>query len=215
MENQKYSNERGAPLDARQITRNRFFLVVVFLIPVLTILAATFVFKTGIGMPDATSNKGVLVLPPQQLDDIEIFRKSAARFNFTMQESWAWSIVVPGDGECDAQCVQTLWFTRQLHALVGQKSHRVRRYYLNVGEQNSAAMADLMLREHPKLETLYTSRQQFDRLLAGIDEPLEPIKNNQYFLVDPKGFVMMYYTPEHTGKEVLRDLRFLLKQSGG
>jgi len=33
------------------------------------------------------------------------------------------------------------------------------------------------------------------------------------FLVDPLGNIMMYYTPTHSGKDLLKDLQKLLKAS--
>lgn len=41
-----------------------YMLLVLVLIPIVVVLAASFVFYTGIGMPKDTRNKGVLIAPP-------------------------------------------------------------------------------------------------------------------------------------------------------
>ncbi len=208
-------------LDKPQENRNRLILLVILVLPLLSILAATFVYKTGIGLPESTWNKGVLVQPPRQIDDIEIFQHEDKPFRYAEQK-WAWTFLIPGSARCEDKCQQTLWLTRQVHTILSQRSKRVRRYYLNVDDRNNADIKsqistelDSSLRqEHPGLEVLHVTGQEFDKLLAGIEEPLRPIEDNLFFVVDPKGFVMMYYTPQHDGKAVIKDVKFLLKQSG-
>jgi hypothetical protein len=42
---------------------------------------------------------------------------------------------------------------------------------------------------------------------------LNPAANHQYLLIDPNGWLMMYYQPEHDYKAVIKDLKFLISNS--
>jgi hypothetical protein len=42
---------------------------------------------------------------------------------------------------------------------------------------------------------------------------VHPLRDRQYFIVDPEGWTMMYYRDQQDGKEVMADLKFLLTNS--
>ena len=52
------------------------------------------------------------------------------------------------------------------------------------------------------------------RELEQLFTTLEPDGRPAFYLVDKRGYLMMFYTEENTGKEVVADLKFLMKQVG-
>ena len=50
-------------------------------------------------------------------------------------------------------------------------------------------------------------------LLVNAPSDPDPLTAGAMYLVDKRGFVMMYYLPTHPGRAITDDLRFLLRNS--
>lgn len=188
-------------------------LLIIMGIPLFVMLAATFVYKTGIGIPQGTRNLGELVLPPQDITKIEIYKENGEKFDYS-KSKLGWKFLIPGRRHCDEACKKVLWTTRQIHIALGRKGSNITRYYLNVDGKNDDDLKDYLAKEHTRLETLYTTEDQLQALLKNTDKPIKPLEDNLFFLVDPHGWVMMYYSPRHKGHDTITDMKFLLKQTG-
>jgi hypothetical protein len=137
-----------------------------------------------------------------------------------------WTMVVPGrSARCAQDCEQSLYVTRQIRVAMGKYFNRLRRLYisetdatdtrltvqtLSDGEAAPDTFARYLSQEHSRLETLTLSPSAYNALFAehGVDE-------STWYLVDPAGWVMMSYNGEDSYKDVISDLKFLIKNSGG
>lgn len=198
-------------VDAKTLKRNRATVIAIFVLPLLVVAAASFVYYTGIGKPHGTSNKGHLIKPVRRLDSIAIETAAGQPFDYAKQKP-KWTVLIPGDATCIKACRHALWLTRQVHIAMGRKADHVRRYYLSDERPLSSSLSELIDKEHTRLTTLFTSAADLRRLLAvdGID----PLRGDVFYLVDPHGWVMMYYTGANSGADVISDLKVLLTQSG-
>ena len=59
--------EPGLPVPPTQVASARLKLALMFAIPLVVIGAAYFVFYTGLGIPSATTNRGVLLQPKRSI----------------------------------------------------------------------------------------------------------------------------------------------------
>jgi hypothetical protein len=184
-------------------------LLLMFFLPVVVICAAYVVFFTGLGIPSATTNRGDLVSPPVDLRGLA-FRGEAGPM-MADEVLGDWLMVYVGDGDCDAECTERLWLTRQIRTALGKESHRVQRLYLDPDPVADAPLRRLLDAEHRDLRWLHVDGQAWDALLAASDAPSRAA--GAFYLVDPRGFLMMAYTPEHAGKDTIEDLRFLMRYS--
>ena len=69
----------------------------------------------------------------------------------------------------------------------------------------------------PLLDTIESDHPDV-RVWQAVSEPVVPerhLTENAWYLVDPSGWVMMRYASEVNYKDVIGDLKFLLKNSGG
>ncbi len=196
-------------MDATQTKVNRYKLALMFGIPLLIMASAYLVYRTGVGMPAGTSNKGVLINPPLQIADIESLQPRP----FPPAENRLWFFIVPGSNECDKVCRQRLYQTRQIRTALGKRTHRVQRVYLNLtGAAPTAELQKFLDNEHADLQVASATAPQFAALFGTAETP--PAGAEQAFYVaDPQGFIMLYYTDEHKGKDTLSDMKFLLKFS--
>jgi len=190
---------------------------------VLVIVLSTLLFRAAVlghvNLPAllGTKNRGVLITPPQRLSELPITFANGNAFEFGKLPR-QWTILIPVGQSCDEACAQTLYLTRQIHIAQGKNTNRIRRYVLTTALPLDAAFEQLLQKEHAKTQVLKADPAAFDEFFAKTGMP-QPLREKAYFIVDPEGWVMMYYTPKHDFKAVMADLKFLLgnshEQEGG
>ena len=181
-----------------------------FLLPVVMIGAAYFVFFTGIGVPQSTTNKGILVRPAQLFSALQIEESPLSAVS-TESLLGQWVIIVPETGGCDQRCKDSLYTSRQIRTALGKESHRLSRLYLTFGDGISRRLQDMITNQHPDLAVASVREMDWQKLLEDGGQDVQ--SGYGYYLVDPRGYVMMSYTDEHSGGDTLSDLRFLMKYS--
>lgn len=213
-----------------QINKNRMVLLLIAGIPVTMILAATwlwyFVVRGELDLVGAlgTANRGTLIQPPRQIDDVALFDQTGMVFRYADMTP-KWTLLVSGAArECDTACENKLYLTRQIHVALGKDFNRVRRLYvsdspaadtsftaaaLSDGHPVPDGFDDYLAREHRGLKALVTSA-------GGVDTLFPESESNPaiWYLVDPGGWIMMSYNGDTSYKDVISDLKFLLKNSG-
>lgn len=215
--------------EAEQIRNNRLVLVTILGIPVTMILAATwlwyFVINGDLDLVRAlgTSNSGTLVQPPRQIDDLELREDTGALFKYSDFDP-KWTLLVPaGSASCDSACENSLYVTRQIHIAIGKEFNRIRRLYISEytagdttlvpremsdGHPAPDSFAELLETEHRGLKALKLPPGGYARLFPEHREDA-----STWYLVDPAGWIMMSYNSAIHYKDVISDLKFLLKNS--
>jgi hypothetical protein len=201
-------------------------------IPVTMILASTwlwyFVVHGELDLRAAlgTANRGTLVEPPRQIGDYKLHDMSGRSTEFA-GVSPRWTMVVPGaGGRCDEVCERSLYETRQIHVAMGRDIDRLRRLYISEDSLDNAILTVSMLsdgrpapgesfagyleNEHRGLQALTLPSPDYRALF-----PEYELDESTWYLVDPAGWVMMSYNGGVSYKDVITDLKFLLKNSGG
>lgn len=182
---------------------------------VLVVFASTLLYRAAIsGRIDlparlGTKNGGVLIQPPRPIAELPLKYSNGDTFDFAKQPK-QWRIVIPVSAHCDAQCAETLYLTRQIHIALGKYAERVHRYLIAT-EYPLDAEFESLLQQYPGLDVLRADPAEFSTYFAHSD--LRPLQNHQYVIIDPEGWLMMYYGPQHEGKAVMKDLKFLLGNS--
>jgi len=207
------------PQDSSTTKRNRWVAFGIMLLPLFVIIAASLLWiavKNGyidIVGNLGTHNNGTLMQPVRELDSIALYDAEGAPFVYAQQDA-KWTLLIPGNDVCDDGCRKTLWLTRQLHTALGRRSVHLRRAYLSDSWPLTSEFAQFLSAEHPNVVPLNGQSSDIDGLLAVSDDSLSPLGPNLYYLVDKRGFIMMVYGPDNTGKDVIGDLKFLMKQVG-
>lgn len=188
--------------------RSRYLLLVLMLIPIVVVLMASFVFFTGIGMPEGTRNKGVLIIPPQQINDLDLLDAQGVRQKIESIKESDWTFLIAHTASCNESCRQKFWESRQTRIALGKYQSHIRRVWLVTEGQIDGQTQEWLSREHKDMQLLFANGEAWQNLLqqSSVDQSAA-----QFYLVDPRGFVMMYYTAEQTYKDVIVDMKFLLK----
>ncbi len=199
--------------DADKLRASRIKLALMFLLPILAVGLATLVFYTGFGLPKSTTNKGELVQPPRQLDDIRVRTATGEAWRY-QQGAHDWSLLVVNSGACAEACRERLYLTRQIRVALGRDADRVSRLFIQLdgAEGEDADFASFVKAQHPDLELLRVDAGELKGLLGQAGDP-DPVAEQPIYIVDQRGFVMMRYLARHSGHDTIADLRFLLKYS--
>ena len=215
-----------------QNTNGRMVMLLIGGIPVTMILASTwlwyFVVHGDLDLRGVlgTANRGTLVEPPRQIGDYELHDMSGRSVQFVGTPPH-WTVVIPGaGGRCGEACERSLYETRQIHVALGRDIDRLHRRYVSEDSLDTTALtvstlsdgrpapgesfAGYLEEEHRGLQAFTLQAPDYRALF-----PEHETDESTWYLVDPGGWVMMSYNGEVLYKDVITDLKFLLKNSGG
>lgn len=197
---------------------NRRDLLLIIGSIVFVILAATLVYKLAdsgkinLAKILGTSNRGTLINPPRSMSDITLFDEQGKTVSFSSLGN-EWIFLVASDGVCQNECKDTLYLTRQLRTALGADSVRVHRILLSHKSPLDLNAKEFIKNEHENLSVLYVTKEEFDKLFLNAKPSLDPLSKHAFFVVDPQGWMMMAYDQTNTYKDVIKDMKFLLKYS--
>jgi cytochrome oxidase Cu insertion factor (SCO1/SenC/PrrC family) len=182
-------------------------VILIVVATVLPIVAAYVAYYSGMGVPDETVNNGILLEPPVKLSALT----DKATDEVPAIDEPKWRLLIPVVTPCEQGCKENLYTTRQVHIRLGEKGTRVERIAVNLsGEQGKEFLNDIQA-EHPLLQHFSVKREDWDAWLQNINAPDSLEQTPYYILVDQTGFAMMYYTVDHHGNELLKDIKRVLR----
>ncbi|HSO99822.1 MAG TPA: hypothetical protein VLN90_00010 [Thioalkalivibrio sp.] len=196
-------------ISPEQVRRGRRTALVLFAIGFGPMIFATIMFYTGWLNPSGHSNNGELLQPPAALEQLQLEgangKPLADRFGPEMADA-EWMMMVVA-GSCGRDCEELLYRARQVNIALGKNANRVNRsaWLGSVPAELSTRWDD----EYSSMERLSIPEGNTAQWPADIDPQQQP----RILLVDPFGNIIMHYGTEHTGKDMLKDLKHLLKLS--
>ena len=191
--------------------KNKIMLISVVVAFLSPIVLSWFVFNhTDFTKLRGTSNHGELILPPRPLADLALIDP----FQEDRKESLhgKWSMFYISD-KCDERCMDNVYRMRQLHSTMDKHSLRVQKVLLLTRQEVS---------EVKSLLTDYVGQQVVNTTLIDTNALLEkfrltnsdqPIKDGRLFIIDPLGNLMMYFEGDANPREIMDDLKQLLRAS--
>ena len=190
-----------------------------------------------------TANSGEILSNPANIRSRSFTASDGSETSLDALEP-KWTFMVVNSGEiCDATCSELLYLTRQIRIAIGRDFHRIQRVMMvdlpadTIRIQTSTGAESGQERteggavteaidnastigaagETPLLDAIESEHPDVSVWQAG-SEPVVPERHaadSAWYLVDPSGWVMMRYSSEVNYKDVIGDLKFLLKNSGG
>lgn len=126
--------------------------------------------------------------------------------------TYKWRLISFLGKDCDEQCETRLYDTRQIHTLLAKNQHRLMRMFVHL-EPAGDSLNKLIEQTHPNVIHVNGDADAIiDALGANVREGAG-IMNNETYIMDPMGNVMMRFTQDQPNKEFLFDLKKLLKAS--
>jgi cytochrome oxidase Cu insertion factor (SCO1/SenC/PrrC family) len=189
--------------DVRKRGRRVLLLVAaLFFVPVAIAFA---LYYGQLWRPAGSSSKGELITPARPLEVAGLRHADGTPADAHVFDD-KWSLIYIGDGACDAACKSALVLARQSRLALNNEMTRVQRVFLATDHCCDTAY---LSREHAGLVTLDASSPDARKLLAQFPDHRE----SSLYIVDPLGNLMMRHDASHTSKDLLTDLKKLLKLS--
>tara|TARA_R110002124_G_scaffold20466_5_gene80124 strand:+ start:963 stop:1562 length:600 start_codon:yes stop_codon:yes gene_type:complete len=167
------------------------------------ILVAGLMAHFEIGIPQTQSNKSDLVETPIQLSDWQLSVEPVGY-------GAPWRLLVTSAEACAEACQQLVHEARQINVAVGREADRVE-HMLATGNQLTASEQQRLETRFPRLQQTTTSATAYSASLQQL--PAEWQQGPQLWLVDPLGRVVLHQSVAEPGKQLLDDLKRLLKMS--
>ncbi len=218
----------------KTIRNNRVKLLGLFAIVFVPMAAATSMYFGGWGVPTGSTNHGELIWPPINISELQASDSKGQPLtqHFSLDEPGArplkwdlltagadkevseskWVLLVTGDQDCSETCQHALYTVRQVNIALGKEAERVTRVLVSNQEVNT--LPNHIAEQHPRL-SLATSEvgvlQQF--ATERVSHDAEAAHRWNIWVVDPLGNVILRYEADRHGKDILKDMKRLLKLS--
>ncbi|MDT8282783.1 MAG: SCO family protein [Gammaproteobacteria bacterium] len=183
-----------------------WFVVLSFLVPVA--LAYIMYFFVDV---NSFSNHGEILDPIISIVDLKLKDESSeviAEQQFTHQ----WALISFLGKECDQPCAKRLYDTRQIHTSLGKDKERLKRIFIHLDPADEALLA-LLAKTHPNVMHVNGEKNLIMEALGKNIHDATGISNNEVYIMDPLGNIMMRFTQEQSNRDFLTDLKKLLKVS--
>ena len=185
--------------------RGRQMLLALAALFLLPLLVAFTLYYGKVWRPAGSASKGELIEPARPLTVAGLRHADGSTAGAEVFQD-KWTLIYIGDGACDADCRTALVFARQSRLALNNEMTRVQRVFLATG---NCCATDYFASEQPGLIALDASAPEAQKLLAQF--PADHV--HSLYIVDPLGNLMMRHDGSRTSKDLLTDLKKLLKLS--
>ncbi|MEO4047985.1 hypothetical protein AAFN46_12945 [Pseudomonas sp. CAU 1711] len=175
--------------------RGRWQLILLLLVAIGPMILATAMYQWRFWVPDGRNYHGSLIGDGSQLADIGVQGAEQER----------WQLLVTSAGDCAADCRQLVYAARQIHIGLNRDASRAA-HGLALSRPLAGDYDEQLRREYPQL-----GRYGLDELAYRRQVPVT--EGAQLWIVDPHGNLVLRYDAKARGKDILNDLRLLLKLS--
>jgi hypothetical protein len=169
-------------------------LLLVLLVAIGPMILATSMYKLKFWVPQERNVHGVLIGNGQSRADLGV-----------QSDESRWQLLVSAPRDCAADCQQLVYLARQIQIGLGRDASRAS-HALASAQPLPADYAARLTREYPQLRRYPLDLPRYQQAAPGIDRP-------QLWIVDPHGNLVLRYGADVNGKDLLNDLRQLLKLS--
>jgi len=149
-----------------------------------------------------TTNFGQLVIPQRPAVALNGKTLEGKPFEFS-QLSGQWSMVIATGSSCDKTCQMQLYNMRQIRISTGKNRDRVERIWLVT---DNAPIDIPLLKQHEGLTVVRVDPARLNTWLSARTEDL----SGRMWFVDPRGNLMMQYSPGADAKGIRQDFSKLL-----
>ena len=184
-------SEAKSPASRR---KGRLQLLLILLGVIGPMILATGMYKLQFWVPEGRSYHGELIGNGQTRADLGV----------QAQED-RWQILVTAPKDCSVDCQQLVYLARQIQIGLGRDAGRAS-HALAVAQPLSSEYDAKLTREYPQLQRYPLSLTEFHKTSGDKAVP-------QLWIIDPHGNLVLRYDPTVKGKDLLNDLRHLLKLS--
>ena len=174
--------------------KGRVQLLLILLGVIGPMILATGMYKLQFWVPEGRSYHGELIGNGQSRADLGV-----------QADEQRWQMLVTAPKDCAVDCQQLVYLARQIQIGLGRDAGRAS-HALAAAQPLSADYEAKLSREYPQL-------QRYPLNSAALSKTNGDKTTPQLWIIDPHGNLVLRYDPSVKGKDLLNDLRHLLKLS--
>jgi len=179
-----------------------WFVVLTFVAPV--VLAYVMFF---FGNVSSFTNKGEILNPIVDISALKLKDEKNTLIPIKTL-TYKWRLISFVGSDCDEACNSRLYDSRQIHKSLAKDQHRVLRMIVHL-DPPSEELNKLIDSEYPDALNFFGDEKAIKAALGNSAK----IKENEIYIMDPMGNIMMRFTQDQPNKDFQKDLRKLLKAS--
>lgn len=180
----------------RRQVRGRWQLLGLLAVVIGPMLLAGIMYRWQLWVPQTRSYHGELIATGQTPADLGV----AGGWGSTLEEEPRWQLLVTSGDDCATDCRRLVYLARQIHIALGREAARAG-HALAHGTALPADYAAELRRAYPQLRLLELDAERY------------PAQGAQLWIVDPHGNLVLRFAAGSDGRQILEDLRHLLKIS--
>lgn len=174
--------------------KGRLQLLLILLGVIGPMILATGMYKLQFWVPEGRSYHGELIGNGQTRAELGV-----------KAEEERWQLLVTAPKDCAVDCQQLVYLARQIQIGLGRDAGRAS-HAIAAAQPLSSEYEAKLTREYPQLQRYPLDLATFSKTTGDKAEP-------QLWIIDPHGNLVLRYDPSVKGKDLLNDLRHLLKLS--
>ncbi len=191
--------------------KNRLVLILVIAVFLSPVILSWLVFNyTDYLEKRGTSNHGDLIIPIRPIADLALLDPVNTDRKESLHGKWSMVYVAQS---CDDVCMDNVYRMRQIHIAMDKHSLRVQRVLLLTGQQANELSG--LLNDYAGQQVVNTRGVNSDALLAvfRLKNTDDPLTMGRIYIVDPMGNLMMKFESTANPKDIMADLKKLLRAS--
>lgn len=173
----------------------RLQLVMLLLLVIGPMALATAMFYGRFWIPEGRSYHGEMVAG----------QLSLAGLGVSSATGKGWQLLVSAPRDCADDCQQLIYLARQIHIGLGREASRAN-HALALANPLPLELGERLQREYPQMQRYQLEPEAYRKVVPDDRGP-------QLWIVDPLGNLVLRYPAGSNGKDILNDLRQLLKIS--
>ncbi|WP_460421105.1 hypothetical protein [Pseudomonas sp. ZL2] len=178
----------------RSRARGRLQLLLILLVVLGPMILATSMYKLKFWVPDSRSYHGEMIGNGQTRTDLGV-----------SADEGRWQLLVSTPKDCALDCQQLVYLARQIQIGLGRDASRAS-HALAAGQPLASDYQAKLDREYPQLQRYSLDLSRYGAVSQGKQDA-------QLWIIDPHGNLVLRYDARVKGKDLLNDLRHLLKLS--
>ena len=182
--------------------RNKFFLAVLLLTPILVVTFSTLYFLKGMS-PEGTKNNGVFFKSYFDLND---FKNGEGKQDLIIFDDGKWILSVYVTNIETSE--QSIYLARQLNVALNRDINKLKRVLFYSNKLLEPNLKNIKS-QYPRVEIVEDKNGVLLNVLQR-NSLLDFNAENPIFVIDPYGRAVMYFLPDTDPKLILKDLKVLI-----
>jgi len=182
-----------------------WLLILTFIAP---IGAAYWLYSSG--GTDETVNRGEFVKVGVQMMDLGLLTLDGSKAEKNKVYGH-WHMMYFMDSDCDKKCEETIYTMRQIKTSFHKESPRITNVLIHFDKNINSEFRGKIKTHYANFDRYYADKEVFNQALGYAGNELT--EKNIVFIVDPIGNVILKYNNEKTAKDIISDIKRLLKAS--